>query len=292
MPRDSGGTYSLPDGNPVVSGTTVSSTWANNTMDDVAEALTNSLSRDGEGGMLAPMMFADGTEADPGITWTSEDSTGFYMAALGDMRLSVLASDLFRWYDDNAYVWDDVNAVWQKVVAANTIEVDTSGNVTFQGDVTIDGDLILSTGGSFVVSVVAGTNVTVDNTDPANPIVSASGGGGGSLSIITTTQVANFNAVAGFFYIIDPVTAAATIVMTLPTGPAAGDVVGYVVITPSATYNATVTSPDSTINGDASITEDSSLGVIGMTMVFNGSQWIIYETANRAQGVDALLLES
>ena len=32
---------------------------------------------------------------------------------------------------------------------------------------------------SGVQSVVAGTNVTVDNTDPANPIVSATGGGGG-----------------------------------------------------------------------------------------------------------------
>tara|TARA_R110000822_G_C15287949_1_gene490754 strand:- start:73 stop:933 length:861 start_codon:yes stop_codon:yes gene_type:complete len=31
-----------------------------------------------------------------------------------------------------------------------------------------------------VESVVAGTNVTIDNTDPANPIVSAAGGGGGS----------------------------------------------------------------------------------------------------------------
>lgn len=30
-----------------------------------------------------------------------------------------------------------------------------------------------------VRSVVAGTNVTVDNTDPTNPVVSASGGGGG-----------------------------------------------------------------------------------------------------------------
>jgi hypothetical protein len=30
-----------------------------------------------------------------------------------------------------------------------------------------------------IISVVAGTNVTVDNTDPANPIVSATGGGGG-----------------------------------------------------------------------------------------------------------------
>ena len=32
-----------------------------------------------------------------------------------------------------------------------------------------------------VQSVVAGTNVTVDNTDPLNPIVSASGGGGSSI---------------------------------------------------------------------------------------------------------------
>ena len=31
-----------------------------------------------------------------------------------------------------------------------------------------------------VQSIVAGTNVTVNNTDPANPIVSATGGGGGS----------------------------------------------------------------------------------------------------------------
>ena len=31
-----------------------------------------------------------------------------------------------------------------------------------------------------VQEVVAGTNVTVDNTDPTRPIVSATGGGGGS----------------------------------------------------------------------------------------------------------------
>jgi hypothetical protein len=39
---------------------------------------------------------------------------------------------------------------------------------------------IIDTVGGGVQSVVAGTNVTVDNTDPANPIVSASGGGGAS----------------------------------------------------------------------------------------------------------------
>lgn len=36
----------------------------------------------------------------------------------------------------------------------------------------------VSSGGAGVLSIVAGTNVTVDDTDPQNPIVSATGGGG------------------------------------------------------------------------------------------------------------------
>ena len=40
-------------------------------------------------------------------------------------------------------------------------------------------DIIDSVPSGGVQSVVAGTNITVDDTDPANPIVSASGGGGG-----------------------------------------------------------------------------------------------------------------
>ena len=36
----SNGTYSLASGNPVVTGTTISSTWANNTLNDIATALT------------------------------------------------------------------------------------------------------------------------------------------------------------------------------------------------------------------------------------------------------------
>jgi hypothetical protein len=42
-----------------------------------------------------------------------------------------------------------------------------------------------------VESVVAGTNVTVDNTDPANPIVSAAGGGGGEWELISKGRLAS-----------------------------------------------------------------------------------------------------
>jgi hypothetical protein len=48
MPRNGSGTYSLPVGNPVVTGTTISSTWANNTLTDISNALTGSLSADGQ----------------------------------------------------------------------------------------------------------------------------------------------------------------------------------------------------------------------------------------------------
>jgi len=48
MSRNGSGTYSLPAGNPVVTSTTISSTWANTTMTDLATAMTGSLASDGQ----------------------------------------------------------------------------------------------------------------------------------------------------------------------------------------------------------------------------------------------------
>jgi len=48
MARDGNGNYQLPTGNPVTTGTLIESTWANSTMADLALALTQSLSSDGQ----------------------------------------------------------------------------------------------------------------------------------------------------------------------------------------------------------------------------------------------------
>jgi hypothetical protein len=48
MPRNGSGTYTLPPSNPVAPDTVIESTWANDTMEDLALALTNSLTRDGQ----------------------------------------------------------------------------------------------------------------------------------------------------------------------------------------------------------------------------------------------------
>lgn len=102
MPRDSGGNYTLPAGNPVASGTVISTTWANPTMDDIAVALTESLSRNGDGGMLVPFLNTDGTLIAPGVSWTNEPSTGFYRAGNNDMRAGVAAADTTRWINASA----------------------------------------------------------------------------------------------------------------------------------------------------------------------------------------------
>jgi hypothetical protein len=55
MSRNGSGVYSLPAGNPVVTGTTISSTWANTTLNDIATALTGSVSADGQTPITGPL---------------------------------------------------------------------------------------------------------------------------------------------------------------------------------------------------------------------------------------------
>jgi len=48
MSRNGSGVYTLPAGNPVVTGTVIESVWANNTMQNIADALTQSVASDGQ----------------------------------------------------------------------------------------------------------------------------------------------------------------------------------------------------------------------------------------------------
>jgi len=90
MSRNGSGTYSLPVGNPVVTGTTISSTWANNTLTDIANALTGSLAADGQTtasgnlnmGTNKIINLADPTNAQDGATKYYVDQL---IAALGTM---------------------------------------------------------------------------------------------------------------------------------------------------------------------------------------------------------------
>ena len=96
MSRDASGNYTLPVGNPVVTDTVIESNWANDTMSDVKTEITNSLDRQGKGGMLAPLKGTDGTKAAPAFSFTNAFSTGFYRAGTNDVRLSLNAIDFLK----------------------------------------------------------------------------------------------------------------------------------------------------------------------------------------------------
>lgn len=67
MPRSSG-TYTLPAGNPVISDTLIDPAWANTTLSDIGNELTNSLPRDGTAAPTANMTWGNfrlGTLGDP-----------------------------------------------------------------------------------------------------------------------------------------------------------------------------------------------------------------------------------
>lgn len=85
MPRNSTGVYTLPPSNPVVPFTTVATSWANPTLSDIGQALTDSLDRTGRGGMLAPFKIFDGTIGQPGLGFLNEPSLGIYRSGTGIM---------------------------------------------------------------------------------------------------------------------------------------------------------------------------------------------------------------
>jgi hypothetical protein len=59
MSRNGSGTYNLPAGNPVVTGTTITTTWANSTLTDIASALTGSVAADGQTPMSGSLNMAN-----------------------------------------------------------------------------------------------------------------------------------------------------------------------------------------------------------------------------------------
>ena len=72
MAFNGSGTYSLyTPGNPVVSGTTIDSTWGNNTMNDIATALTLCITKDGQQTTTASIPFVLGIAVTTAITTPS-----------------------------------------------------------------------------------------------------------------------------------------------------------------------------------------------------------------------------
>ena len=81
MSRNGSGVYSLPAGNPVVTGTTISSSWANTTLSDIATALTGSVAADGQTAMTGNLQMGNNKITGLAIATASGDALSYGQAA-------------------------------------------------------------------------------------------------------------------------------------------------------------------------------------------------------------------
>ena len=157
MPRNGSGTYTLPSGNPVVANTTIEANWANTTLDDVGNEITESLSRNGEGGMLAPLRTYAGTASVPGVAWADETTSGFYWAGADE------------WY---------AISVTTPVVKFTSTEVTIPTGVTFTAtDALVGKATNLAGGAANKIPVQSGANTTtfIDAPTVSNTFLEWSG---------------------------------------------------------------------------------------------------------------------
>lgn len=131
MPRNVSGVYSLPAGNPVVTGTIITSTWANSTMTDLATGITESLDRQGRGGMTGALRAADGTVALPGLAFVNETSTGISRPASNVLAFSVAGAERGR-LTSSAFGIGVTPTVAFHVGGSNILEarLESTGNLT------------------------------------------------------------------------------------------------------------------------------------------------------------------
>ena len=193
MPRDNSGNYGLPAGNPVVSGEVIESEWANSTLDDVALALSNSLDRDGNGGMRAPLVLDGSVPTDPDHATDKKYVDG--QDQLLQDQLDVVVTEIVAGANVTVDSTDP-----QRPIVASTGEGGTGGSpLTTKGDLygftTVDARIPVAADGYLITSAdAAGPGVEWAKLkdiplDPDDPGAGFPGGSGTGITRPTDTPV-------------------------------------------------------------------------------------------------------
>lgn len=197
MSRDSSGNYTSPS-TSFVTGTTISSSVMNGKLDDLGNEITNSLDRNGKGGMLARMRGVDGTTAAPAYSFTSETDIGFYRAGAGDVRFADGAADLLKISAaENRSLVGFKITTGGATIDAGGLTVTAGGATVTAGGLTVTaGGLSVVTGGtSSVGSTPAQGGVAGANTLEASGALSTTSGHSHAISTAAKTTTAGPNVV-------------------------------------------------------------------------------------------------
>lgn len=163
MARNGSGTYNLPAGNPVTTGTTISSTWANGTLSDMATALTGSLAADGQttpssnlpmgtfahtnvGNATVRNMYASaGQVQDGGLTYLTSVAGTNTITAVGAVGMTAYATgQKFTFVSAGANTGAatiNINSIGAKAITKNGATALTTGDIPsgYVAEVVYDG---------------------------------------------------------------------------------------------------------------------------------------------------------
>ena len=170
MSRNGSGVYNLPAGNPVVTGTTISSTWANNTLTDMATAITGSIAADGQTPITGTLDFnTQSISGTPNFTGNvTFSSTGFIAIPAGTVaqRPASPAQGEIRFNTDYNQFEGYYGTAWQQlgggatggggdqVFVENGVTVTTSYTLTTNRNAESVGPITVNSGA--VVSIPSG----------------------------------------------------------------------------------------------------------------------------------------
>lgn len=249
MPRNASGVYTLPAGNPVVPGTTIDAAWANSTLEDMANELTNSLSRTGAGGMISSFRIADGSVTTPGMSFTNETNTGLYRNGSG--------------------------SAWMAVLGVNTAQFSTTGflvpsgkALTAQGNATI--------GGTFGVTGAA----TFSSTLAVTGALTATGGVLGNITAASGTSTFNNVVINGD---LDMAVGSAGTITNLPNPTNSGDAANKAYVDAQTALRLALTG--GTLTGALAMSNNKVTGL--GTPTNDGDAATKAYVDNVAQGIDA-----
>jgi microcystin-dependent protein len=196
MSRNGSGIYILPTGNPVVTGTTITSNWANTSLSDIATALTGSVAADGQTPVTGNLQLGGNLITGLGTGVAGTDAVN--VAQLASIN-SVLTGTIQMWPTVTApsgYLLCTGTAVSRSTYAALFAVIGTTfgvgdGSTTFNlpnysdrlpiGSGTIGA--LAATGGSKDAVVVSHTH-TATVTDPGH---AHGGGASGSFGVSPPT---------------------------------------------------------------------------------------------------------
>lgn len=159
MSRNGSGIYNLPAGNPVVTGSVISSTWANSTLNDIASALTGSIAADGQTNPTAALTMAGfnhtnvgnaslrtqyaaaGQVQDGAFSYLTGISGSDTITATASLGMSAYVAGQNFWFiaagDNTGAVTLNINAIGAKAVTKNGTDALEAGDILSGGIVTI-----------------------------------------------------------------------------------------------------------------------------------------------------------